>query len=122
VVDVNVAYDEDLVRVQQVLRDVAHDLWDDEDFTGLIIEEPEVTGVEVLGPESVTLRVLLKTAPMEQWGIARELRQRIKARFNHEGIEIPLPQRVVWHREDRDQSDGQSETDSVPRGEEPVQS
>ncbi|MEP9364187.1 mechanosensitive ion channel family protein [Nocardioides sp. CN2-186] len=100
VVDVNVAYREDLVRVQQVLREVAHDLWDDEDFSGVIIEEPEVTGVEVFGPESVTLRVLLKTAPMEQWGVARALRQRIKARFDHEGIEIPLPQRVVWHRDE----------------------
>jgi moderate conductance mechanosensitive channel len=100
VVDVHVAYHEDLVRVQQVLREVAHDLWEDEDYSGLIIEEPEITGVEQFGPDSVTLRVLLKTAPMEQWGVARALRQRIKARFDHEGITIPLPQRVVWHRED----------------------
>ena len=64
-------------------------------------ESDEVTGVEVFGPESVTLRVLLKTAPMEQWGVARALRQRVKARFDHEGIEIPLPQRVVWHREEQ---------------------
>ena len=113
VVDVNVAYHEDLVRVQQVLRDVAHDLWQDEDFKDLIIEEPEVTGVEVFGPESVTLRVLLKTAPMEQWGVARALRQRLKARFDHEGIEIPLPQRVVWHREEE-------KTGPAPEGEEPV--
>ncbi len=115
VVDVNVAYHEDLVRVQQVLRDVAHDLWQDEDFKDLVIEEPEVTGVEVFGPESVTLRVLLKTAPMEQWGVARALRQRLKARFDHEGIEIPLPQRVVWHREEQ-------RTGPVPEGEEPVRS
>jgi len=101
VVDVGVGYGEDLVRVKQVLKDVAHDLWEDEDFRGVVIEEPEVTGVEALAPESVTLRVLLKTAPMEQWGVARELRQRIKARFDHEGIEIPLPQRVIWHREDK---------------------
>ena len=47
VVDVNVGYSEDLARVQRVLREVAHDLWDDEDFRGLIIEEPEVTGVEM---------------------------------------------------------------------------
>ena len=115
VVDVNVAYHEDLVRVQQVLHEVAHDLWDDEDFKDVIIEQPEVTGVEVFGPEAVTLRVLLKTAPMEQWGVARALRQRIKARFDHEGIEIPLPQRVVWHREEQ-------QTGSSPRGEEPVES
>jgi small conductance mechanosensitive channel len=101
VVDVGVGYHEDLVRVQRVLKDVAHDLWEDEDYKNVIIEEPEVTGVEMFMPESVTLRVLLKTAPMEQWGVARELRQRIKARFDHEGIEIPLPQRVIWHREDK---------------------
>jgi len=101
VVDVSVAYREDLARVQRVLREVAHDLWEDEDYKGIVIEEPEVTGVEMLNPDSVSLRVLLKTAPMEQWGVARELRQRIKARFDHEGIEIPLPQRVIWHREEK---------------------
>lgn len=115
VVDVNVGYHEDLVRAQRVLHEVAHDLWEDEDFKDLIIEEPEVTGVEVFGPESVTLRVLLKTAPMEQWAVARALRQRLKARFDHEGIEIPLPQRVVWHREEQ-------QTGPSPEGEEPVRS
>ncbi|GAB6985744.1 mechanosensitive ion channel [Nocardioides pyridinolyticus] len=113
VVDVNVGYHEDLVRVQRVLRDVAHDLWEDDDFKDLIIEEPEVTGVEVFGPDAITLRVLLKTAPMEQWAVARALRQRLKARFDHEGIEIPLPQRVVWHREEQ-------QTGPTPEGEEPV--
>ena len=101
VVDVAVGFGEDLARVQRILSELAHALWEDEDFRGIIIEEPEVTGVEAFGPESVTLRVLIKTAPMEQWGVARELRQRIKARFDHEGIEIPLPQRVVWHREEK---------------------
>lgn len=101
VVDVGVGYGEDLARVQQVLREIAHDLWEDEDYQGIIIEEPEVTGVEMLAADSVTIRVMVKTAPLEQWGVARALRQRIKARFDHEGIEIPFAQRVVWHREDR---------------------
>jgi small conductance mechanosensitive channel len=101
VVDVGVGYDEDLARARRVLAEVAHDLWEDEEFRSVIIEEPEVTGVEALNPDAITLRVLVKTAPMEQWGVARELRQRIKARFDHEGIEIPFPQRVVWHRDGR---------------------
>jgi len=101
VVDVGVGYGEDLARVQQVLREVAHDLWDDEDFKGIIIEEPEVTGVEMLAADSVTIRVMIKTAPLQQWAVARTLRQRIKARFDYESIEIPFAQRVVWHREDR---------------------
>ena len=54
--------------------------------------------VEALAPDGVTVRVTLKTAPMEQWKVAREMRERIKDRFDAEGIEIPFPQRVVWHR------------------------
>ena len=99
VLDINVAYTEDIAKVRRVLQEVAHDLWEDEDFKGLIIEEPEVWGVEAMTPDGVTVRVTLKTAPMEQWEVAREMRQRIKGRFDHEGIEIPLPQRVVWHRD-----------------------
>ena len=100
VLDIDVAYGEDLAKVRRVLQEVAHDLWEDEDFKGLIIEEPEVWGVEALDPDGVTVRVTLKTAPLEQWEVAREMRERIKARFDYEGIEIPFPQRVVWHRDD----------------------
>ena len=96
VVDVAVGYGEDLARVTTVLREVAHDLWADEDYAGVIIEEPEVTGVESLAIDGIHLRVLVKTAPMEQWAVARALRQRVKARFDHEGIEMPYPQRVAF--------------------------
>ncbi len=92
-----------------MLGEVAHDMWEDEDYRSVIIEEPEVTGVEALTPDSITLRVLVKTQPMEQWAVARELRQRIKARFDHEGIEIPFPQRVIWHREGRPHPSSDSE-------------
>ena len=100
VLDVTVAYDEDLARVKRVLREVAHDLWEDDDFKHVVVEEPEVWGVENLAADGVVVRVVLKTAPLEQWAVAREMRQRIKARFDHEGIEIPFAQRVVWHRGD----------------------
>lgn len=98
VLDINVAYGEDIARVQRVLADVAHDLWDDEDFKGRVIEEPSVWGVQDLSPDAVVLRVALKTAPLEQWAVAREMRQRIKSRFDLEGIEIPFGQRTVWIR------------------------
>jgi small-conductance mechanosensitive channel len=101
VLDIQVAYSEDLNRVRQVLADVAHDMWEDEDYKGKIIEEPSVWGIQSLDPDGITVRVVLKTAPLEQWGVAREMRERIKARFDYEGIEIPFPQRVIWHREGR---------------------
>jgi small conductance mechanosensitive channel len=99
VLDIGVSYSEDLVHVREVLADVAHGLWDDEEFRDVIIEEPEVWGVQNLGPEAVIVRVTLKTAPMQQWNVARVMRERIKARFDQEGIEMPMPQRVLWHRD-----------------------
>ncbi len=103
VIDVSVAYHEDIARVRRVLDDVAHDMWEDEDFKGVIIEQPSVWGVQELGIDGVIVRVALKTAPLEQWAVAREMRQRIKARFDFEGIEIPFPQRMVWHRASPDE-------------------
>ena len=96
VLDIPVALDQDLVRVQQVLQDVAHDLWDDEEYKHLIIEEPSVWGVQDLTPNWITVRVTLKTAPLKQWAVAREMRQRIKYRFDHEGISFAHPTGQMW--------------------------
>jgi moderate conductance mechanosensitive channel len=98
VLDVQVSAREDLARVRRVLADVIHDLWQDEDFDGVIIEEPEIWGIEAITPDAITLRVTLKTAPMEQWRVARVLRERIKSRFDHEGIEAPYPTSYVMNR------------------------
>ena len=51
VLDVSVAYTEDLQRVRRVLQEVAHDLWYDDEYRGKIIEEPEVWGVQSLDPD-----------------------------------------------------------------------
>jgi small-conductance mechanosensitive channel len=98
VLDVRVGLAEDLSRVRGILEETCHGMWDDEDFSGRIIEEPEVWGVERMDPDAVVVRVAIKTAPLEQWDVARELRKRIKERFGLEGIEIPFPQQVVWNR------------------------
>ena len=88
VLDIPVAPASDLAQVRAVLQEVAHDLWLDEDFTGVVLEEPEVWGVQALTADAMTVRVTLKTAPLSQWRVAREMRERVKARFDHEGIEL----------------------------------
>ena len=98
VLDIPVAFSEDLTRVREILREVAHAVWEDPEYRPEILEEPEVWGVERWDPDGVVVRVVVKTAPQQQWSVARELRERIKDRFDAEGIEIPLPQRMVWHR------------------------
>jgi len=100
VLDIPVAYHEDIDRVRTILRDVAHEMADDPTYGHNILEEPEVWGVERLDPDAVVVRLVIKTAPLEQWAISRELRERIKERFDQLGIEIPLPQRVLWQRDE----------------------
>jgi small-conductance mechanosensitive channel len=58
----------------------------------------KVLGVESLSDSQVTIRMMVKTVPLKQWDVARELRRRIKARFDQEGIRTPQPQRVILTR------------------------
>jgi small-conductance mechanosensitive channel len=95
--DVEVAYATDVAHAQEVIRRVAHDLWEEDKH---ILEEPEVWGVEDLGPHGVAIRLVVKTTPSEQWRVSRALRERLKAAFDDEGIEIPFPQQTIWHRGD----------------------
>ncbi len=99
VLDIPVGFSEDLGRVREVLREVAHDVWEDPEYRAKILEEPEVWGVERWDPAGVVMRLVVKTAPQQQWSVARELRERVKDRFDREEIEIPNPQRMIWRRE-----------------------
>jgi len=114
VLDIQVSSHEDLGRVRRVLQEVADDLWHDEDFKGVVIEEPEIPGVEAITPDAITLRVTLKTAPMEQWRVGRVLRERIKARFDHEGIAAPYPTSVVMNRTSATADPAAADPDAEP--------
>ena len=105
VLDIPVAYGENLARVRDILQEEADALWADPEYRELILEAPEVWGVERLDVDGLVVRVVLKTAPLEQWKVARQMRERIKTRFDEAGIEIPLPQRVVWQRSTGEDAD-----------------
>ncbi len=92
--DIGVAYDEDIDRVVGVLQRTGQELARDERMGPLILEPPEVLGIESFDESQVTIKVLVKTLPQRQWEVARELRRRIKTTFEKEGIEMPYPTRV----------------------------
>ena len=96
--DVEVAYATDLGQARRVIKDVADTVWRDVNWADKILEEPEIWGVEVLGSDGISIRLVVKTVPLAQWEVSRELRERIKVAFDDHGIEIPFPQRVIWHR------------------------
>jgi small conductance mechanosensitive channel len=93
--DVEVAYDTDIEYAKQVIQQVADSVWAEEDS---VLEQPDIWGVEALGANGVTIRLVVKTTPAEQWRISRLLRERIKSAFDESDIDIPFPQQMVWHR------------------------
>jgi len=95
VLDVPVSYSTDLRRVRLVLKEVADEVWQDEEYADLILEEPTLAGVESMGPDGLVVRLMVKTKPEQQRTVARELRARIKERFDAEGIALPAPASVL---------------------------
>lgn len=95
IVDIGVAYKENVDNVIRVMREVAAELWRDAEWKGRLFEEPAVWGVEQLADSSVNIRLVAMTLPGKQWEVGRELRRRLKNRFDSEGIEIPFPQRTL---------------------------
>ena len=91
IVDVTVAYNEDIPRVQGLIAQIAQGMYDDEDWRPKLLEVPTVAGVESVTGTSVTIRVIAKCAPNEHWGVQRELRERIKEAFDREGVRVPPP-------------------------------
>jgi small conductance mechanosensitive channel len=100
VLDISVAYDSNIPVVRRLMAEEAANLRADPLWQDLLIADAEVWGVEDLGSDGVVIRIVLSTLPGEQWRVARELRERIKARFDAEGVQIPFPQRVVWVRQE----------------------
>jgi moderate conductance mechanosensitive channel len=86
VLDIGVDVREDIGRVEDLLREVATELHTDPRFASAVLEDPEVWGVEAISAEAVVLRLVVKTAPLQQWTVARELRRRIKDRFDADGV------------------------------------
>ena len=89
VLDITVGYEADLDQVQTILQEEATAMFEDARFHDVIIEPPEVWGVERFDKDGAVVRVVLKTAPLEQWQVARAMRQRIKHRFDAANIRIP---------------------------------
>jgi small conductance mechanosensitive channel len=95
VLDVEVAHGTEVRRAEEVIKGVADVTWKDEAFADSILEEPEVWGVEGLGATGITIRLVVKTKPADQWRVLRVLRQGITDAFQEAGIRVPVVSTAV---------------------------
>jgi small conductance mechanosensitive channel len=96
VMDIGVAYREDTDEVMQVMREVGRDIRADPAFSGRLLDELEIAGIESWAESAVVIRCRFKCRPLEQWGVRREYLRRLKRAFDARGIEIPFPHLTVY--------------------------
>ena len=104
VVDIGVHYDEDSDRVVGVLEEIFDEIMADKKYKKMILERPSIlgdNGISELGDSAIVFKVICKVKAGEQWNIARQLRKRIKDKFDKIGIEIPYPCNNIYMRNNK---------------------
>jgi small conductance mechanosensitive channel len=91
IVDIAIAYDQDVEKAISVIRDVVGVMDDDGAYKDILLEEPNVVGVESISNGAITIRIIAKTVANEQFGVQREMRERIKVALDREGVRSPMP-------------------------------
>jgi small-conductance mechanosensitive channel len=89
-IDFPVPFAADLGTIRSVLAGVGEAIWNDPDWRPVLLEAPEVWGAQAITSSEVTMRVVVKTAPLRQWEVEREMRARVKHAL-HEAKLMPTP-------------------------------
>jgi small-conductance mechanosensitive channel len=101
VMDIGVAYRENVDEVFKAMREVAKEMREDPVFGPKILEDLEIAGVDKWADSAVVIRCRFKVAPLEQWAVRREYLRRLKRAFDERGIEIPYPHLTVYAGQDK---------------------
>ena len=94
--DIGVAYKENVDNVIQVIKDVGKEMRGDSHYGKLILNDLEMLGVDDFANSAVIIKFRIKTLPIKQWDVMREFRRRLKNRFDELGIEIPFPHTTLY--------------------------
>jgi small-conductance mechanosensitive channel len=89
VVDIPVGYNENLDVVLPLISEALHGLDEAEEWIDRLLQEPVVAGVESMAGGVVTVRIIAKCAPNEDFPVSREIRARVKNALDGAGIRAP---------------------------------
>jgi len=100
VLEIGVAYKEDIDQVIKIMEQVGEEMMKDDDFGPKFLEPIEVAGLDKFADSAIIIKARIKTKPVEQWAVGREYRKRLKKVFDAQNIEIPFPHRTIYWGED----------------------
>jgi len=91
VIDVAISYYQDPDRVAELIRSTAAAMQADPKYAPLILEPIEILGIDAFTDWSAQMKARIKTVPLRQWDVGRELRRRLMKAFAEAGLPIPFP-------------------------------
>jgi len=100
-IDIGVAYREDLDEVYAAMREVAAAMRADPELGAKIEEDIDIAGVDNWADSAVVIRCRFKVKPLEQWNVRRAFLYRLKKAFDAAGIEIPYPHLTLYAGQDK---------------------
>ena len=90
VIDFPVPFEADLTKIRDVLARTGERMWNDPAWRSVMLEAPEVWGAQEITSKEVTMRIVVKTAPLRQWEVEREMRAQLKRALKDARI-VPHP-------------------------------
>lgn len=100
VFDIGVAYKENTDHVIEVMKNVGKTMLEDTEFGKLMLEPPDIFGVDKFDDSAVIIKGRIKTKPIRQWMVGREFLRRVKHAFDENNIEIPFPHQSIYFGEE----------------------
>jgi len=101
VLEIGVAYREDVDEVMEIIRQVDKEIRSESELKEDIWEPIEIMGLDRFEDSAVVIKSRIKTKPIMQWAIGREYKRRIKKRFDQLDIEIPYPHQTLYFGENK---------------------
>ena len=95
--DVPLALGSDVPTARALALEVAEAMREEEDYRDLILDDAEVWGLEAIVSEGLVLRITVRTVATMEGPVERALRERLLVAFADNGIEVGVPQRLVWN-------------------------
>jgi small-conductance mechanosensitive channel len=95
VVDIPVPTTADLNRVNEVLHQVGDNAMDDKMLSALLLDAPQLMGVESIEVDTVNLRMVARTLPGKQFEVGRRLRALVVSALGRAGIVTPADQKPM---------------------------
>ena len=89
IIDLAVPYDADIEAVQNAMLETATAMQQDARWKPVILERPEVWGIESISAEAIVIRLVVKTRAGGKDDVARELRARLKKALDALGVKLP---------------------------------